>query len=174
MVYTTINQLLLQSNIEFSAAEAHGLASGMLCANRQTKSEYWLAELFQDGVSSTQQNSDFLIKFFNITRSTLEQDDFSFNLLLPDDNTELMQQAEALKLWCQGFLFGVGLVGKSALQHLHGGKEILKDIAEFTKLDSNVAGEEDEQALMEIVEYLRSAVLLLRDELINHTDHTLH
>jgi uncharacterized protein YgfB (UPF0149 family) len=44
-------------------------------------------------------------------------------------------------------------------------REILKDIAEFTKLDVDAKGEEDEQAFMEITEYLRSAVLLLRDEL---------
>ena len=44
-------------------------------------------------------------------------------------------------------------------------REILKDITEFTKLDANAEGEEDERALVEITEYLRSAVLLLRDEL---------
>ena len=50
-------------------------------------------------------------------------------------------------------------------------QDILKDITEFTKLDTNTEDEdeEDEVALMELIEYLRSAVLLLRDELQPNT-----
>ena len=43
--------------------------------------------------------------------------------------------------------------------------EILRDIAEFTKLDTDVEDENDENDFVEITEYLRPAVLLLRDEL---------
>ena len=50
--------------------------------------------------------------------------------------------------------------------------EILKDIMEFTKLDAEAEGEEDERAFMEITEYLRSAVLLLRDEFASNQNNT--
>jgi yecA family protein len=174
MAYAEINSLLIQSEIELSAAEAHGMATGMLCANQQAKGEFWLNELLSDGHSLPQQHSAVLIKFFNITRSTLTSDDYSFNLFLPDDSVLLAQQAEALKNWCQGFLFGVSLVGKSTLDTLKEGREILKDITEFTRLDSQVEGEDNEQAFMEITEYLRAAVLLLRDEFIQSHKDTVH
>ena len=48
--------------------------------------------------------------------------------------------------------------------------EILRDITEFTKLDTEVEGEEDEAAFVEITEYLRSAVLLLKAELMHNSD----
>jgi uncharacterized protein YgfB (UPF0149 family) len=46
-------------------------------------------------------------------------------------------------------------------------RDILKDITEFTKLDADDEdnNEENITALMELTEYLRTAVLLLRDEL---------
>jgi len=54
-------------------------------------------------------------------------------------------------------------------------REILKDMIEFTKLDTKAEGEEDESDFMEITEYMRSAVLLLRSELNQKgSGHTVH
>ena len=53
-------------------------------------------------------------------------------------------------------------------------REIIKDITEFTKLGIEVEGNEDENAFMEIREYLRSAVLILRDELKQDAEHVIH
>lgn len=174
MAYAEINSLLLQSEIEYCAAEAHGLATGLLCANQHANSAHWLKELLSAEQSLSHSHSDVLVKFFNITRTTLTSDDYTFNLFLPDDSQALTKQAEALQSWCRGFLFGISLTGTSVISSVKNGREILKDIAEFTKLDTDVEGEEDEQAFMEITEYLRAAVLLLRDELaVSHTD-TVH
>ena len=75
----------------------------------------------------------------------------------------LSLQVQALTDWCRGCLLGVG--SKPASNYSRDALEILRDIAEFTKLDTDVEGEEDENDFVEITEYLRSAVLLLRDEL---------
>jgi uncharacterized protein len=174
MAYAEINSLLRQSEIEYSAAEAHGLATGILCANQQASSDAWLKELLPDECSLPPQYSGLLVKFFNITRSTLISDEYAFNLFLPDDNQALAKQAEALQSWCRGFLFGVSLTGKSAVNNVKNGREILKDIAEFTKLDTDAEGEDNEQAFVEITEYLRAAVLLLRDELASHHTGSVH
>ena len=165
MAYNACNAIIVQSDAELSAAEAHGMATGMLCANEQTDSTYWLTELLHNSSSEIdEKNKNLLLRLFEETRRLLASDEFEFDLLLPEDNASLAEQVEALKSWCRGFLFGVGS-GATTSNWPKDVREILKDITEFTKLDANAEGEEDERAFMEITEYLRSAVLLLRDDL---------
>ena len=166
MAYKICNAIILKCDTELSAAEAHGMATGMLCANEQTESAYWLAELLQNSSSVIDENKNLLVRLFEETRRLLASDEFEFDLFLPEDDASLIEQVEALKSWCRGFLFGVGS-GASVSNWSKDAREILKDITEFTRLDANAEGEEDERAFVEITEYLRSAVLMLRDELSN-------
>lgn len=169
MAYSACNAIFIQSDAELSAAEAHGLATGMLCVNEQTDSSYWLTELLHNADPVLDKDNDLLIRLFEETRRLLASDEFEFDLFLPEDDAPLSGQVVALTGWCRGFLFGVGSVAKAT----HWSKEardILKDIAEFTKLDADVEGEEDERAFVEVTEFLRSAVLLLRDELTYSRD----
>lgn len=169
MAYKTCNAIIVQSDADLSAAEAHGMATGMLCANEQAESASWLTELLHDSSSVLDENKKMLVRLFEETRRLLASDEFEFDLFLPEDEAPLVEQVEALKSWCRGFLLGVGLEA-SASNWPNDAREILKDITEFTKLDANAEGEEDERAFVEITEYLRSAVLLLRDELDNSGD----
>jgi uncharacterized protein YgfB (UPF0149 family) len=164
MSYNACNAIIIQSDAELSAAEAHGMATGMLCVNEQTDSASWLTELFQNSNAVLDENEYVLVRLFEETRRLLGSDEFDFDLFLPDDDALLIEQVDALRNWCRGFLLGVSS-GGAASNWSKEAREILKDIAEFTKLDVDAKGEEDEQAFMEITEYLRSAVLLLRDEL---------
>lgn len=166
MAYKTCNAIIVQSDTDLSAAEAHGMATGMLCVNEQAESSAWLAELLHNASPVIDEDKNLLFRLFEETRRLLGSDEFEFDLFLPEDDASLIEQVEALKNWCRGFLFGVG--SSTAVSNWPKDvREILKDIAEFTKLDANVEGEEDERAFVEITEYLRSAVLLLRDELDN-------
>lgn len=164
MAYKTCNAIIVKSDSEFSAAEAHGMATGMLCINEKAGSAYWITELLHNASPLIDEDKNLLVRLFEETRSLLASDEFEFDLLLPEEDASLVERAEALKSWCRGFLFGVGS-GASASTWSKDVREIMKDITEFTKLDANAEGEEDEFALVEITEYLRSAVLLLRDEL---------
>jgi uncharacterized protein len=164
MAYKACNAIIVQSDAELSAAEAHGMATGMLCVNGQAESEDWLGELLHNASPVTDVNKNVLVRLFEETRRLLASDEFEFDLFLPEDDASLSEQVDALIGWCRGFLFGVGS-GTTASNWPKEVREILKDITEFTKLDANAEGEEDERALVEVTEYLRSAVLLLRDEL---------
>lgn len=174
MTYQVINAIVVQSDADLSAGYAHGMATGMLCANEQSQSEEWLAELFQHDTPPADDDRMTLIQLFEDTRSLLASDDYEFDLLLPDDDVLLSEQVEALTYWCQGFLMGVGFTHATA-ELSREAREILKDMIEFTKLDTKAEGEEDESDFIEITEYMRSAVLLLRSEL-NQKDsgHTVH
>ncbi len=164
MTYQIINAIVVQSDAELSAAQAHGMATGMLCANEQAQSAEWLAELFLHAIPAAAEDQTTLVHLFEDTQDLLTSDDFEFDLLLPGDEALLSEQVEALTDWCRGFLLGVGFT-HTASDLSREATEILKDIAEFTKLDTEAEGEEDEGDFMEITEYMRSAVLLLKSEL---------
>ncbi len=171
MAYPIINAILVENEADYSAAEAHGMATGMLCANNKTDGSYWLNELLPDNTDIADEQKSVLIRLYEETRRLLAGDNFEFDLFLPDDEVPLIERIIALKSWCQGFLFGVGYIW-SKPDFSKDANEILKDISEFTKLDTETEdkNEEHEVALMELTEYLRSAVLLLRTELNQHTD----
>ena len=164
MTYEVINAIVVQSDAELSAAQAHGMATGMLCANEHAQSADWLSELFRHAAPVTDENKAVLVALFEETRSLLTSDDFEFDLFLPGDEALLSEQVEALTDWCQDFMLGVSFTD-TASDASKEVSEILKDIIEFTKLDTDAEGEEDESDFMEITEYMRSAVLLLRSEL---------
>lgn len=173
MPYQVINSIVLQSDARLSAAEAHGMASGLLCVNEHAESDQWLNELLSNALPITDDQQDCLVNLFEETRRLLTSDEFEFDLFLPDDDTPLNEQIDALKNWCIGFLAGVGFANPTSNWPGDAG-EIVKDIIEFTKLESeDVSNEDDENAFVEVTEYLRSAVLLLRDEL-NTSNNTLH
>ncbi|MDD5462783.1 MAG: UPF0149 family protein [Methylococcales bacterium] len=165
MSYEVCDALIVQSDAELSAAEAHGMATGMLCVNKHADSAQWLVELLHSTSPVKDDDRASLDRLFEETRRLLASDEFEFDLFLPDEAAVLSKQVDALRNWCRGFLFGVGTGSGAASDWSADTREILKDIAEFTKLNTEAEGEEDENALMEITEYLRSAVILLRDEL---------
>jgi uncharacterized protein YgfB (UPF0149 family) len=169
MTYPIINAIVIQSDPDLSAAQAHGMATGMLCVNEQTQSDQWLSELFFHAPPVAGDDLEALVYLFDETQSLLASDEFDFDLLLPGDEALLSEQVEALTLWCQGFLMGISF-SHDATDWSKEAAEILKDIVEFTKLDTDAEGEEDENDFMEIAEYMRSAVLLLRNEINNEDE----
>jgi uncharacterized protein YgfB (UPF0149 family) len=173
MTYQTIDAILTHCDPALSAAEAHGIATGMLCVNSKALSNDWLAELLETDDSLADDDQILLIRLFEEVRHLLTGDDYQFDLFLPDDDAVLSEQVSALIHWCQGFLFGVGSTHLSP--HFNEtSREIVKDISEFTKLSTEADGENDESDFMEITEYLRTAVLLLRDELNSNNENRIH
>ncbi|MDP2903807.1 MAG: UPF0149 family protein [Methylovulum sp.] len=164
MAYPIVDTILGQTDTDLCAAEAHGMAAGMLCVDSRTTSNQWLSELLHEGSAvADEAQQQVLVRLFDETRRLLLSDGFEFDLFLPDDDLLLSEQVVALKSWCQGFLFGIGSAHPASRVSAET-REILNDISEFTRLDTAAEGNEDENAFTEITEYLRSAVLLLRDE----------
>ena len=169
MAYRLIEAIFEQNDAMLSAAEAHGIATGMLCLDSRVDSMTWIEETFETVVGLNNEHKSILFSLFDQTRELLESTEFEFALLLPEDDFPLHEQAEALQHWCEGFLFGVGYVNSTA-DWSGESREILIDIVEISKLDTEVDGEEDEYALVEIYEYLKMGVLLIREELHQFAD----
>ncbi len=48
MTYSAISEILQQHDADVGAAEAHGVATGMLCVEIKANVENWLRELFAE------------------------------------------------------------------------------------------------------------------------------
>lgn len=166
MTYTTIDTLFQHHDGALNAAEAHGIATGMLCVDLRCEATAWLHEVLRDADSIESETRELLVALFESTRRLLQDIDFQFDLLLPDEESSLQQQAETLRDWCQGFLFGIGYSHSSGDWPGECG-EILQDIVEISRLNTQAEDEEDENALMQLHEFLRTAVLLMQHEFTN-------
>lgn len=169
MAYQTINEIFNKNESDLTASEAHGLATGMLCMENRIEMARWLRELFPHDVVLLEEDKMVLEALFERTRQLLHFDEssFRFDLFLPSDDDILEKQLIAVRSWCEGFLFGIGYT-RTETDWPKETEEIMRDIVEFTKLDANVDEYEEmenvEEELMEIQEYLRMAVLLIRDQ----------
>ena len=176
MIYQTIERVLRDKGADVTAAEAHGMATGMLCVDARADQANWLTGLFGDDFDrSGSEDEAMLTGLFEQTRALLLDDEYSFDLLLPDDET-LSEQVDAIRDWCQGFLYGLGY-SRSTSNWSGDAGEILKDIVEITKIEISAEdedSEEDREAFAEIQEYLRVAVQLIRNEFNGNTGGTAH
>ncbi len=166
MSYATIDAILVQYDADLSAAEAHGMASGLLALNGKFSSKNWLNELLQNTSPISDEHEVELIGLFDDTQDVLIEEEFEFDLFLPDDSdSTLIERVDGLRQWCKGFLLGVGFANTSTNFSAQT-QEILKDVAEITKLDTDIELEDEdaENDFMELTEYLRAAVLALRDD----------
>lgn len=169
--YEQLDQALLRSKIDHHASAAHGIAVGMFVAH-QADAGRWLDEILADADPAdlnVKETREMLAALFMQLDQQFRDGSFEFTPLLPADNEDLQQRVIALGEWCQGFLFGLGLTGFGRQTSMsEQATEIVNDLVAFSQVEEDVeaATEEDEQALAEVVEYLRAAVQLLYEELL--------
>ncbi|MEY4932502.1 MAG: hypothetical protein RLZZ403_822 [Pseudomonadota bacterium] len=166
------------ASAEMQAAEAHGCLCGALCALDEYTFEQWLAEISPDVARADALGlpGSPLRLLFDSTGESLRSDAMEFSPLLPDDDESLVLRADALAQWAQGFLYGLatGDIGRNPA--LPGTvKEILGDFAEISRATLSadadsadaVAGDEaDEEAYVELHEFMRAGAQLVYDELL--------
>ena len=101
------------------------------------------------------------------TQATIIPPSASFDLLLPGEDRPLHERANGVLDWVRGLLFGLVLGGLERDRLQGQAREAFDDLVELTRLDLESVAEEDadEQALTEIVEFLRVAAMLIREEL---------
>jgi uncharacterized protein len=164
--YENCQLMIDDAGAECSVAEAHGIMTGMLCVDQWLAFEQWqnemkITELFADDLEGPALGC--MTNLFDNTRANFADGDFEFSPCLPDDEIPLGQRAQALSEWCQGFLHGLGRadVSKSWPGQCN---EVIRDLIAISEVDSEAA-EDDEDSLMELVEYVRVGVELIRIEL---------
>ncbi|WP_211830627.1 UPF0149 family protein [Kistimonas asteriae] len=167
--FDRLSNLFLELQSYQSPSELHGLLCGQYCAGQRPAHGAWLATAAEHmAVTQTLDAATkaVLLQLYDDTLGKLQSEDYSFQPLLPDDDEALGQRTQALGQWCQGFLGGYGLSGRSEGDLSEEVASILTDFAsiaqvQFDDLDDSEASEKD---FLEVSEYLRMATLMLFGE----------
>ncbi len=150
------------------AAEAHGSLCGALCSMTPYGLQDWVNELLPDQSSLCDESAAMMEKVFSATATCFGGQGMAFQPLLPDDDQPLNGRANALGLWCTGFLYGLGTGQISDLRALKGDVgEIVRDFTEISQAtgDEAESDESSELAYAELVEFIRVAAQLVFEEL---------
>jgi len=171
--YLVVNDALTRIDTVMNAAESHAMLCGMLCACGRLEADEWAKKVLED-----QDNSNVLVQECRRELDKLaaqaqqqldDQDGFSLCLFLPDDETPMVERTESLAKWCESFSFGLGVAVPVCCNGdlPEDSQELLKDLLEISRavMDEDEEEEVEEEAYMQICEYVRMGVLMIRDEL---------
>jgi len=164
-IYNELDARLRASPWSNGASEAHGLLSGLACIGINADTIRTRAYLLQ---LTDPSHIEMIEGMFSLVLRDLGDSGFGFNLMLPDDTLSLINRAEALSSWCQGFLQGalhqdMDLIDSASTET----REALSDIMKIGHLEIEPDADpvEVEHQLLELEEFLRVAVQLIYDEL---------
>ena len=169
-----LNAALKRCGANWTAAQSHGLVSSRLAvAGTQSVTES-LAQVLEgasDADANRKECEDMLVTLWQSTHKVFSDRLSGFEPLLPDDDDHAVVRAEALAHWCEGYLHGLvsgehdtTLKERLAAEPL---ADIIKDMLQITRasIDEDDDDDSNDDAYVEIVEYLRVAAQLFYEEL---------
>jgi len=174
--YDRLDAVLLAQGVSMSPAEVQGILTGIMCLPNGNNVDWLELILSTGGTAGLEPNKDFsqvMLELSKNVRAQLDDAGYGFSLLLPPEDSGVVNRAEALGAWSRGFLLGISSTGLTAENCSDTVREILADVVELSGVE---AGSEEldeesaaEHALVELEEYLRVAARLLKEELGNST-----
>lgn len=167
--YESFSAMLSQESIIVDAAEVQGILCGMLAGGMTADDQSWieaLSDVVNQGDGFTATAKSHIIGLFSEICQQFVDPDFSFALCLPDDASPINERGAALLGWVNGFLLGFGLHQADLTGCSADVKEALEDFTEIARMDEEMSeDEESEQALFEVMEYVRITAMLCFNEL---------
>ncbi len=172
--YERLRDSLAAAGAVVAIAELHGGVCGALCAGGVAAASRWLAEALDDEQldASPGAVAGDLEDLIGASATMLDDGELKFEPLLPSDDAPLAEQVEALALWCQGFLSGIGSTAPALARSSAEGDalgEILRDFVEISRAglsEDEAAGQDQPDfALAEIHEYVRVSVQIVFEAL---------
>src|SRR5690349_22641443 len=164
--YDELDAALVRMRIGADASELHGSLCGYLAGGGSLGKQPLLAALeFEGGetVLPAPHDQALLERLATESRGELADPELGFEPLLPADDRPLAERAEALGEWCRGLLGGFGLAGAGApAQPSDEAEEDLRDLSTIAGSAFDFGDEsEDEDALIEVHEFVRMSAMLL-------------
>ena len=167
--FASAQAIITTENIKAHVSEIHGVLTGLVCAGFPFEEITYLSmldDLFNQGEGLPDKVKATVKKMFSELWSGIIDGDYSFQLLLPDDDDTIVERGHALSVWVQGFNLGFGLQQKDSPVVSEEVKEVLNDFAEIANLSDEMEEDEaTEQAYFEINEYVRISALICFSEL---------
>lgn len=169
-----LNDALQRCGANWTAAQTHGLLSSRLTVAGTRAVPESLDQVLEgsDPANALRiECEDMLAVLWQSTHRAFSERLSVFEPLLPDDNDTVDVRTEALAHWCEGYLHGLvsgehdaELKNQLAAEPL---ADIIKDMLQLTRATVDDMDDEDsnDDAYIEIVEYLRVAAQLFYEEL---------
>ncbi|MDB6164850.1 MAG: hypothetical protein JWL98_2282 [Xanthomonadaceae bacterium] len=168
---TEVEGAVRQLGLAMDPSELHGALCGWLAGGGAQTAD-WLVNVLVDEAAPQVAPDSPLDRLRRASAAQLEDRGFGFELLLPDADASLTRRSGAVFDWCRGFLGGFGLAAGAKPALSEEGGEALVDIARLAAATAQEDGDdEDEEALIEIEEFIRVAVLLLHGDCVLAVQH---
>ncbi|HEY2346170.1 MAG TPA: UPF0149 family protein [Xanthomonadaceae bacterium] len=161
-----LGRALHAAAIAVDPSELHGALSGYVAGGGSAEAGDWLQRL-QIEADETPDRGGEIDRLRVATLAQFAEEDFGFELLLPTDDAPISDRVDALLAWCRGFLGGFGLAAAPAGALSAEATEALQDIGRIAASDLSCEdSESDEEALAEIVEFVRVVPLLIHADCV--------
>ncbi len=170
MKFDQINEVLTPYPELESPSFLQGMLIGLMCGDNSIKESVWLKKILEEaGVKSVKESFLLVLhELFLETDRALNGSGFELDICLPDDGEDLRFRGGMLGQFCEGFSYGMGLVGQSE-QKLKGDVlELFNDFGNIACIDVSDledSNEDDESSLMQLIEYVKIGVMTINEEL---------
>jgi len=151
-------------------AEIKGFLCGFICSGAESEGKLWLENLqalLQKPHMDSPPSRDMLIEWYKQTSFALQTESLDLTKVLTAQELPLLERAQVLRQWCQGFINGISPAGLSLNAKLQGEGEFSREalISSFTRMDKFVGmeealavGTEEEDILVQIMKYLQFTI----------------
>lgn len=172
--HSALEEVLKSCGSSWNAGQVHGLLCSRLAVTGADGASRWFAQILEDTDPNRAERSNceaVLDTLYATTWRQLVDRQSEFTLLLPGDEDSMVERTVAMAQWCEGFLHGlVSEKHSEALKKRLSAEplaDIIKDMLQITRatVDDNEDDESEEEAFVELQEYLRVAVQLTYEEL---------
>lgn len=167
--YVEVTNALKHTSGHYNPSQVHGLMCGLICGTSGKEDQRWETLV---GHGMDPKTKEVLLRLYETSYHQMSEFSFEFSLLLPEDKNDINKRAEALGLWCQGYLTGLEQANVPLKNRPPGEiTETIEDLLEISQVNYGeiVASEEDEMAYYELIEYVRLAALMIFHELRSNT-----
>jgi hypothetical protein len=156
-----------QLHLGIDAAELHGNLCGLISGGQACDRSHWLGLALADADTAPAEPASALDQMYLASVAALSSPELGFALLLPDDDVPVSERGAALLAWCRGFLGGFGLAAGKAPAMSEESGEALADLGRIAASDLSYDDPDaDEEALEEVAEFVRVAVMLLHSDCV--------
>lgn len=160
--FDDLEALLDEQPLAVSAAELHGVISGIVCGGVNLDGRSYrplMLALINEGLNLSGPLADFVDALYRDTAESFVGGQCEFLLLLPDEDESLQERLIALVGWVNGYLSGFGVACKQFQSAPDELREMISDLAEIARATVDGDDGASDKDFEEVSEYVRIVAL---------------